>query len=59
MTVCPLVIVFFHAAFGVNKWHKCLCFMVLQGESSELENVLFDFEMCCIFYRYFLFIRSH
>lgn len=52
------VIVSFHAASGLNTWHKMfLCFTALQGESLELENVLSDFIMCCLFYWCVLFVK--
>lgn len=45
------VILSFHAAFGLNTWHKIFMFLLaLQGESLELENVLSDFIMCRLFY---------
>lgn len=47
----------FHAAFGLNKWHKIFMF-ALQGESFELENVLSDFKTCRLFYWCVLFVKS-
>ena len=37
---------------------RFLCFMALQGESLELENVLSDFITCCLFYWCALFLKS-
>lgn len=37
---------------------RFLCFMALQGESLELENVLSDFITCRLFYWCVLFVKS-